>query len=72
MNIALPLDRMTVADKLRTMEILWEDLCRSSDELHSPSWHSDVLSERDSRVEEGKENVYEWGEAKRRIRGSVE
>lgn len=71
MNIALPLERMTVADKLRTMETLWEDLCRKSDELRSPSWHGGVLSERARRLEKGKEPILGWDEAKKKIRRSA-
>jgi hypothetical protein len=29
MNIALPLDKMTVEEKLRAMEALWADLSRA-------------------------------------------
>ena len=29
MPTALPLDRMTTAEKLQTMEELWDDLCRN-------------------------------------------
>jgi hypothetical protein len=71
MNVALPLDCMTISDKLRTMEVLWDDLCRRSDDLQSPQWHSDILAERDCRVEEGKEEIYEWDEAKDKIRRSL-
>jgi Putative addiction module component len=71
MNLALPLDQMTTTEKLRTMEALWDNLCENSDELISPPWHSDVLTERDNRVAEGKETVYDWNEAKNRIRKSI-
>ena len=62
---------MTTSDKLGTMEALWDDLCRSGDELSSPSWHGEVLSERDTRVAEGKEEILDWDEAKERMRRSL-
>lgn len=68
MNITLPLDSMTTAEKIRAMEALWEDLSRNSDELPSPAWHGDVLTERDSRVAEGREQVHQWSTAKEEIR----
>jgi hypothetical protein len=71
MNLALPLSQMTTTDKLRTMEALWDNLCENSDELNSPFWHADVLTERDIKVAEGKENVYDWNEAKKNIRESI-
>jgi hypothetical protein len=71
MNLALPLDQMTTTDKLRTMESLWDDLCENSDELVSPSWHKDVLADRDTRLAEGKEALLDWNAAKRRIQESI-
>ncbi|MBD3244298.1 MAG: hypothetical protein GF331_27150 [Chitinivibrionales bacterium] len=68
MNVTLPLDRMSTADKIRTMEALWEDLCRKCDELPSPSWHSDALADRADRLEEGKEQLHDWETAKSTIR----
>ena len=33
MSAALPLDRMTVAEKLETLEALWDDLCRHETQI---------------------------------------
>lgn len=71
MDFVLPLEKMSMADKLMTMETLWDDLCRKSDELPSLSWHNDILKEREIRLKEGKENVYSWNDVKDRIRGSI-
>lgn len=68
MDVTLPLDQMTTAEKLRVMEKLWDDLVRSADSLESPAWHEDVLRERDQRVAEGKETFISWEEAKRQLR----
>jgi hypothetical protein len=68
MPIAIPLDEMTVADKLRALEVIWEDLLRTPKEIPSPSWHGDVLRARESRVREGTSHYGDWTEAKRRIR----
>ena len=53
MTIQLPLDQMTLADKLQIMEVLWEDLSRKPNELPSPSWHRDVLRERKQLADAG-------------------
>ncbi len=68
MDVALPLDRMTTAEKLRAMETLWADLSRNADAFESPAWHADVLRERQQRVAEGKEIFVNWEEAKRQLR----
>jgi hypothetical protein len=71
MNFRLPLSQMAISEKLRTMEALWANLCENSDELAAPSWHGDILTERDSRVAEGTEKIYKWNDAKKNIRDSI-
>lgn len=68
MDAVLPLDKMTVEEKLRAMEALWADLSRNADAFESPVWHAEVLRERDQRIAEGKEPSADWEEAKRRLR----
>lgn len=68
MTITLSLDTMTVADKLRVIETIWDDLIRSAEQVPSPAWHSDVLRARELRVREGKSQYRDWDDAKRRIR----
>ena len=68
MDAVLPLDKMTVEEKLRAMEALWADLSRNADAFESPAWHGDVLRERDRRIAEGKEPAADWEDAKRRLR----
>ena len=68
-EIVLPLDEMTVEEKLRAMERIWEDLCRNESALTPPPWHRDVLEARELRVREGQDRFSDWDEAKRRLRG---
>lgn len=68
MEAALPLERMTVAEKLRAMEALWADLSRNADAFDSPAWHEEVLREREQRVHEGKESHLDWDVAKKQLR----
>ena len=67
MSIAMHLDKMTVSDKLRALEEIWDDLRRTSEDIPSPSWHADVLQARERRIREGKSQFADWTEAKRRI-----
>jgi hypothetical protein len=60
MKPALPLDKMTVAEKLEAMEQLWDDLCRAPEEVPSPAWHAEVLAEREQRLHEGKDFCVEF------------
>ena len=68
MEVALPLDQMTTAEKLHAMETIWADLTRNADSFESPTWHADVLRDRDQYVAEGKEDYIDWNEAKRQLR----
>lgn len=70
MDISLPLGEMSVEEKLRMIETIWEDLCRNEESVPSPEWHGDVLAARAERLAGGREKVLEWEEAKRRIRES--
>ena len=64
----LPLHEMTLEEKLQTMEALWEDLSRNPDTLESPSWHEDVLRERQQRLSDGESSFMDWEQAKAYIR----
>ena len=68
MDITLPLDQMTIAEKLRVMESLWADLSRNEQELESPAWHEQVLNEREQRLRSGEETFIDWETAKRQLR----
>ena len=67
----LELDRMTTAEKIRTMETLWDDLCRRSDEISSPLWHNDVLMKREQSVLTDEALFVDWELAKAKIRESI-
>ena len=71
MSVVLPLDKMSVAEKIGTMESLWDDLLRDEAAIESPSWHGDILSRRDEAVRAGSERLLDWSEAKKRIRESI-
>jgi hypothetical protein len=68
MAVSIALKKMTIPDKLRTMETIWDDLRRTPEEVPSPAWHADVLHAREMRVREGRSSFGNWSDAKRRIR----
>jgi putative addiction module component len=63
MTVVLPLESMTLADKLEVMELLWADLSRQPAALPSPPWHRDVLQERRRRAAEGTLKFFDWDTA---------
>ena len=68
MNATLPLDKMTVVEKLREMEALWADLSRDEQQIESPGWHGDVLRDRMEAVKSGRETFVDWDTAKKQLR----
>ena len=71
MGSTLPLDKMTTAEKLLEMERLWDDLCRNPEDVPSPSWHEEVLNEREERIKKGGEEFIDWSSAKKNIRNKI-
>ncbi len=69
--MTLQLNQMTIKDKIRAMESLWDDLCKHADAVTSPSWHKDVLSQREKSIAKGKDKFIEWNKEKGRIRKSL-
>src|SRR5213592_4753402 len=68
MSIKLPLNEMTVQEKLAAMESLWEDLSRSPEAIESPAWHKGVLDQRQQRIADGTAQFEDWEKAKGIIR----
>lgn len=63
MSINLPLERMTLAEKLETMECLWADISRTPTSIPSPAWHKEILDARRRLVTEGKLEFLDWDTA---------
>jgi putative addiction module component (TIGR02574 family) len=68
MSIKLPLDKMTIQEKLAVMESLWDDLSRSPKAIDSPEWHKEILDERSKKIADGTAQFVDWEKAKASIR----
>ena len=71
MAIVLPLDKMSVEEKLLAMESLWDDLCGKAEVMSSPVWHEAILTERDATLQRGEDEFEDWDTAKRNIRNQI-
>jgi len=67
MTAVLEIEQMTLEEKLRAMEALWDDLCRREEAVPVPQWHRDLLDERQRLIGEGKARFIDWETAKKRI-----
>ena len=43
MHLTIPLEQISVEDKLQAIEEIWADLAGTPENIPSPSWHADVL-----------------------------
>ena len=71
MAYPIPLESMTLEEKLQTMETIWDDLCRKDTEFTSPAWHKDVLADRETAMQQGGDGFIDWETAKKNIRNEV-
>jgi putative addiction module component (TIGR02574 family) len=70
-KVALPVSRLSLAQKLDLMEELWADLVKDEKKLESPAWHGEILKERGVAYSAGKLTTSDWEQAKKRIKKKV-
>ncbi len=47
------ISKMSVLERLQTMEALWDSLTREPTGIKSPKWHEEMLSDRKEKIESG-------------------
>jgi len=62
---------MTLSQKMDVLEQVWESVVAKESRFESPTWHLEILKERESLVRSGKAKFSAWPEAKERIRKRV-
>lgn len=72
MSVSLPLDEMTVLEKLQLMEMIWDDLSRNAEAMEPPAWHGELLAAREAANAHGKETFEDWEVAKERLEKDLE
>jgi hypothetical protein len=63
----LPLDKMSVEEKLQTIEAIWQNLCGNPEAIESPAWHEEDLRLREDQIESGETKFVDWEKAKTEI-----
>lgn len=72
MQASLPLNKMTITEKLVAMNQIWDDLMRNPDDIPSPEWHNEVLSARAERVKNGEAHFKDFESVKSELRSEFE
>ncbi len=67
---ASEINKMSVAERLRAIEQLWDAVCREGGEVASPEWHRDILADRKGRAERGEAKFLTLAELRTRLQGT--
>ncbi len=67
MIAAEQIERMTLAQRMEAMELLWRSLSAEPNRVASPAWHRDVLQQRREKIESGKAEFLTIAELKKRL-----
>ena len=59
---------MPLNQKLRLMEMIWDDLHRMSEAYESPDWHWEELEATESRRKAGFEESMDWEKHRKALR----
>lgn len=62
------LKQMSLEEKLRLMELIWQDISFEEEQILVPESHKDQLVERAQMVREGKAEFIDWEQAKKDIK----
>jgi hypothetical protein len=60
------MENLSRNEKLRLMEVLWDDKSRDADTFLSPAWHAQALDEAERAVTEHQAGCVSWEAAKKR------
>ena len=64
---AVDIKRMSLAERLKTMELLWRSMSAQPEKLQSPTWHKKILDKRLSKIEVGKGKFLTLAQLKKRL-----
>jgi len=67
MSVTLPLDKMTVEEKMQVMEAVWTDLRAKAASYPSPKWHEQLVRERVESYTAGTSQLIDWEDAKKAL-----
>jgi Putative addiction module component len=59
--------RLSKAEQLQTMELLWASLSKEQQDMESPEWHGKVLAVRQAKVDSGKGEFLSVAQLKERL-----
>lgn len=67
MSFEIPIENMSVSEKLQAIELLWGSLADNPDSVPAPQWQAEELAARAERLKSGETPVSDWEDAERRF-----
>jgi putative addiction module component (TIGR02574 family) len=64
---AVEIERMSRAQKVRAMELLWRSMAGEPEKVASPDWHKKILASRLAKAEAGKGEFLTLAQLKKRL-----
>ena len=64
---AVDIERMSLAERFKTMELLWRSMSAQPEKLQSPAWHKKILEKRVAKIEAGKGKFLTLAQLKKRL-----
>jgi putative addiction module component (TIGR02574 family) len=64
---AVEIERMSFAERLKAMEMLWRSMSAQPEKLESPVWHKKILDKRVAKIEAGKGKFLTLAQLKKRL-----
>jgi len=61
------IERMSLEERLQTMELLWSSIARTPEAVDSPDWHEEVLTGRLAKMERGEGEFLTLAQLKDRL-----
>jgi putative addiction module component (TIGR02574 family) len=60
----IEIKKMSMIERLQTMEALWDSFLDEESEIESPEWHRDIIEERKRKIKNGKAEFFSLEELK--------
>ena len=64
---ALEIERISLVERLKTMELPWRSMAAQPEKLESPAWHKKILEKRPAKIEAGKGKFLTLAHLKKRL-----
>ena len=66
------IQEISVHEKLRLMEAIWDQMAREEGNWEVPQWHEEILEECGRLIAEGEATFVEWEDRKKQIKAAIE